>query len=130
MQAIRQKGDQSRPGIAADHVKLVGPEHRQYQRVREQQRASRLHQCPHAVSPGVVPAIDANEHRVADLRIEQWLPGGVAEHISRHDSVQRSRCRQVAANHDLVTGHRGGGDHIHDPLIDAKKSEFHLAIVS
>ena len=97
--------------------------------MRQQQGAARLHERPHTLGPGVGPAVAADEHGVADLRIEERFPGRVAGHVGGDQVDQRPRGGQIAADHDRVAAGGGGGNHLRDPGVDAKKSESHAVIV-
>ena len=121
VQSIRQAGHQQAAGVAADHVEFIGPEHRQFERLGEHQRPARLNKRADGLGPRVVPAVGADEHRVADGGVEQAIPAAQRRHL---EPAQRA-LGHIEAGHEPVTPADGGRGNLGDPRVAAQKSKAH-----
>jgi hypothetical protein len=126
MQPGREQGDQAGARVLPDHVELVCPEHRQLERLREEERAAGLHEHPHGLGPRGRPAVAADHHGVAARRIEQLLPGAGRLHAGDRGGW---RGREVPADRGGVAAPDGG---LHQPLhlrIPSEQTELHANII-
>ena len=107
--------------IAADHVELVGEEHRQIERLREDQRPAGLNELADHFGPIVAPIRGGHEDGVAGGGIEEVFPG---DRPWGRLEGRRSR-RHVAGNGDAdATAESGGGDG-GSRGVDSEQAEVH-----
>jgi len=119
MRPLRKARDEHRAGVAADHVELIRPEHRQLQRLRQHERPARLNEHLHRLRTVLGPAGGAHEDGVADGRVEEGFPtldpGRVEPRVER--------VADVVGRDEAVSPPRGGLGDLGDPSVAAEQAE-------
>ena len=131
MAPVGENRNQPGAGVLANHVEFVGPQHRQRERLGEDQQPPRLHQLPHGLCPGIVPAVPAHQHGIAAAGIEQSLPAHPAGRLCPGPiMVQAGQMGRVigkiADEDDRVAATVRSLHHPCDLLVNTEDTEFHL----
>ena len=128
MEPVGENRNEHGARILPDHVELVGVEHRQPERLGDDERPPRLDEFPDRLGPVVGPPGGGHEDGVAGGRVEEILPANVARGIAREDrggtAVDRSGGNFAGDGDPDAGAVRGGGDG-GGRGVDSEQAEVH-----